>query len=198
MKKDVINKSRSLIDRIKRGDERAFQTLFENHQRLVMHIVCRMISNVTEREDMCQEIFIKVYQNLDCFRYESKLSTWIAKIAYNTCINQIQKKKILLYDDHSPEDMSLENISGEQLLPDTFTEEKDMVVHLQREIDKLDVRYRTILTLYHLIGMNYSEIGLIMELPDGTVKSHLFRARKILKKQLLSLYRKEELWHTNT
>ncbi len=75
--------ARSLVNRIVAGNTRVFQTVIQEHQRLVSHIVFRMISNETDREDICQDVFMKVYQNLADFSFESKLSTWIAKIAYN-------------------------------------------------------------------------------------------------------------------
>ena len=190
-------KSRILFERIKAGDKNAYQSFIEAYQRLVSHIVFRMISNKTDREDISQDVFMKAYQNMAGFRYESKISTWIATIAYNTCINYLQKKKMRLFDDCSPESESLENISGEHVLPDAFIEGKDIAICLQTEISKMDVRFRTILTLYHLDEMSYTEIGKIMDLPEGTVKSYLFRARKQLRKQLMLKYRKEELWHAD-
>lgn len=192
-----MKESRILIERIKAGDKNAFRTLIEMHQRLVGHIVFRMISNAADRKDLCQDVFLKVYQNLTGFRHESKVSTWIATIAYNTCINYLQKKKVSLFDDHTPEDKSLENISGNHMLPDEFVEERDIASRLQNEIGKLDVHLRTILTLYHLDEMSYNEIAQIMDLPEGTVKSYLFRARKRLKERLMSKYKKEEIWNTN-
>jgi RNA polymerase sigma-70 factor (ECF subfamily) len=185
--------SRQLINRIKSGDHSAFQTLIETYQRLVSHIVFRAIPNASDREDICQDVFLKVYQNIGGFRFESKVSTWIARIAYNTCINYLQKKKVPLFDDHAFEDETLDSVSGQSQLPDAIAEGKDTASRLQTEIEALDVRYRTILTLYHLDEMSYSEIGKIMNLPEGSVKSYLFRARKRLRKKLLIQYQREEL-----
>ena len=80
------------------------------------------------------------------------------------------------------------------MLPDEAAEEMDLSMRLRAEIEHLPAAYRTVLTLYHLEGLSYSEIGEVMELPEGTVKSHLFRARKRLKARLLSRYRREDLW----
>ena len=136
---------------------------------------------------------MKVYQNLPKFRYQSKLSTWIATIAYNTCINHLQKKRALLYDDVTPDEKTLDNVSADVQRPDKITEDMDISGRLQEEIERLDVRYRSILTLYHLHGMSYAEIGRIMKLPEGTVKSYLFRARKALRTRLILQYEREEL-----
>lgn len=193
-----MTETRALIASIKAGNTAAYQSFIEKYKRLVIHIVSRMVSNATDREDLCQDVFVKVYQHLNAFRYQAKVSTWIAKIAYNTCINHLQKKKIPLFDDRTPETESLENVTGNHALPDLFVEDQDVASRLQGEINRLDIRYRTILTLYHLEEMSYAEIGKIVDMPEGTVKSHLFRARKQLKEKLLSKYRIEELWNAST
>ena len=192
IKKSVTN-TRSLVQRILAGDANAFQAFVQQYHQLVAHIVFRMVSNTADREDLCQDVFLKAYQNLARFRFESKVSTWIAKIAYNTCINHLQKKKVPLYGDTSYEDDSIDNISGDRLTPEVFTEGKDTADRIQDEINRMDVRYRTVLTLYHLDGMSYAEIGKIMKLPEGTIKSYLFRARKNLKEKLLLQYQRDEL-----
>ena len=182
-----------LVEKILSGNTEEFKTIVQKYQRLVCHIVFRMIHKQEEREDICQEVFIQVYQNLGNFKFESKLSTWIARIAYNRCINYLEKKKIPLFDDLSPAKESIETQSGDSFAPDTFTEHQDRSSRLQVEIDKLPVQFRTILTLYHLDEMKYHEIGEILELPEGTVKSYLFRARKLLKQRLTAKYKPEEL-----
>lgn len=183
------------IDKIISGDTKAYQSFIEEYQRLVMHIVFRMISNVADREDVCQDVFIKAYQNLSNFHFESKISTWLAKIAYNTCINYLKKKKVPLFNDFSTDGESIDNFLSDHASPDEFAERRDLSLRLQNEINKLPVQFRTILTLYHLDEMSYSEIVEIMGLPEGTVKSYLFRARKLLKERLISKYQQEELWH---
>lgn len=187
--------ARSLVAKIIAGDARAFKSFILQYQRLVSHIVFRMIFNQADREDICQDVFVKVYQNLKEFNFESKLSTWIAKIAYNTCINYLEKKKVLLMDDLTSEGQSLDRCSADDILPDESVEKNDLSFRLQAEMEKMPVHFRTILTLYHLDEMSYCEISEIMQLPEGTVKSYLFRARRLLKKKLLSKYQKEELWN---
>ncbi|HEX9973677.1 MAG TPA: sigma-70 family RNA polymerase sigma factor [bacterium] len=182
-----------LVEKILSGNIEEFKTLVEEHQRLVSHIVFRMIPKHADQEDICQDVFIQIYQNLGSFKFESKLSTWIARIAYNRCINYLEKKKTPLFDDLSPEEETIETQSEDSIAPDTFTEHQDRSSRLQVEIDKLPIQYRSILTLYHLDEMKYNEIAEITGLPEGTVKSYLFRARKQLKERLLKKYVVEEL-----
>lgn len=186
--------SKDLIDKILAGDTHAFQTLIEEHQRLVSHIVGRMITREADREDLFQEIFIKVYQNLSKFRFKSKFSTWVAKIAYNTCINYLQKKKPNLYEDISHENKSLDRVPGNHISPEEKAAKQDLVWHLQKEIQRLPIQFRTVITLFHLDEMTYHEIAEIMNLPLGTVKSYLFRARKLLKDRLRLNYSQEITW----
>lgn len=181
------------LQRIQNGDRAAFGQLMEMYLRLVTHITARMVHNLEDQKDLCQEIFLKIYLNLGTFRHESKLSTWIAKIAYHTCLNHLQKKRTLLMDDVSPQNQLPELPDFDGFTPDSAFEERDVNEKIQREIARLPVRYRTILTLYHLDEMSYQEIAQVMSLPQGTVKSYLFRARRMLKAKLLTHYRKEEL-----
>ena len=190
-----MDNDKLLIEKITTGDLNQFKYLINKYQRLVMHIAFRIIENETDREDICQDIFLRIYQNLSKFKFEAKLSTWIARIAYNTCISHIDKKKVPLFDDVTVEDQLLENYSEDNPQPDKISEIKDTSIHIQSEINELPIQLRVILTLYHIDEMKYSEISKIMDLPEGTVKSYLFRARKLLKERLLAKYKQEELWH---
>lgn len=190
----MMTEPEELVKKIVAGDAEAFRNLIAAYQRLVSHIVFRMVNNEADREDLCQEVFVKVYQNLSSFHFESRVSTWIAKIAYNTSINYLKKKKVPLYDDLTHESEPQENNLSANEATDSVALASDLNSRLQNEIETLPVRYRTILTLYHLEEMSYAEISKILEMPTGTVKSYLFRARKILKERLGAKYHVEELW----
>lgn len=186
-------KENKIIHDILRGDKEAFGHILEKYKRLVFHIVFRMVVNRCDREDLCQEIFLKVYKNLTYFQYRSKLSTWIAKIAYNTCLNHLQKKDVQLFKEHNKMEPDWENMSFPDHNPAEQFEINELSCRLHEEISKLPVHYRSILSLFHYEGLSYSEIGEITNLPEGTVKNYLFRARKILKSQLIEKYQLEEM-----
>jgi RNA polymerase sigma-70 factor (ECF subfamily) len=134
-----------------------------------------------EIEDISQEVFIKVFHHLPAFRFESKLSTWIARIAYHTAVNQLDKQKRRRGD----RDLSgLENADPGSDGPAEMLDKKDISAGLQRLIKQLPEQYRLVLTLYHFNEFSYEEIVQITGLPEGTVKTHLFRARKMLKEKL--------------
>jgi len=181
-----------IVDRVLSGEKQAFSELVVNYQRLVAHIVFKMIPETTEREDVCQEVFIKVYQNLGSFRGDSKLSTWIGRVTYNKCIDYLTKKRLPIDDEDIGQ--SLKPISGSSVAIEKDMENYELAVLVQEEIDLLPPRYGTILALYHLHDMSYIEIGKVLKLPEGTIKSYIFRGRKILKERLESKYDIKELW----
>ena len=186
--------SKALIDRILGGDRKAFKTLVEDHQRLVSHVVFRMIANRQDREDVCQDVFMKVYRNLGRFRQESKLSTWIARIAYNACLTQLEAKRVPVTDEEALEYENPDVGGTENVTPDRLYESRDLADRIRDEIDGLPPNFRTALSLYHLDNMNYAEIADIMNMPENTIKSHLFRGRRMLKERLSAKYGVEDLW----
>lgn len=169
-----------LISQVLNGNRNAFTFLVTRYQKLVIHISGRLIQRQDELEDVCQDVFLKVYQNLGKYRNECKLSTWIATIAYNTSINYLRKfrKGDEVYPDDSA---ALRNLTDFRAVN---YEQADLHRYIREQIELLPVHYRTVLTLYHLKEFSYQEIEQITGMPEGTVKSYLFRAKAILKEKL--------------
>ena len=191
-----------LVGKVLGGDTNAFVTVIQNTEGLVTQIVFKMIANTEDRKDVAQDIYLKAYKSLPGFRHQSKLSTWIAQIAYNTCLSYLEKKKLVLLDkfagdkddnDNEPEfaDKKLIGNLFSQTENDIFRRELNEI--LKTEIELLSPLHKTLITLYHNEELSYEEISRITELPEGTVKSYLFRARRSLKDNLLRKYKKEEL-----
>jgi len=88
----------ALVSRVISGDKQAFRLLIKQHERLVAHMVGRLVDRDEDREELCQDVFLKVYEKISEFNFQSKLSTWIATIAYRMGINHLRKKKIALSD----------------------------------------------------------------------------------------------------
>lgn len=183
----------ALVAVLRAGDRETFRLLVERFQGLVGHLVFRLVREPDEREDLCQEVFLRVYRHLPRFRGDCRLSTWIAQITYNTCLNWLQKKRVQIYGRDASEGTSLDDLPGACPSPEEMATNQDLAERLEQEIMALPLPYRMILTLYHVQEMSYEEIGQVMGLPQGTVKSYLFRARRRLKERLLSNYRREEL-----
>ncbi len=192
---DDKGRSERLIAGIVSGKADDFEAIIQDYQRLVSHMVFRMVDNSADREDLCQEVFVKVYRNLGSFQAKSKLSTWIARIAYNTCINYLEKKRVPLYGDMSAEEKGIDDEPGNLISPLESAGRAEVGSIVRKAINQLPPQYRTVVTLFHLEQMNYQEISQVMELPEGTLKSHLFRARKLLKSRLSARYCQEDLCH---
>jgi RNA polymerase sigma-70 factor, ECF subfamily len=191
-----MNDERQLITEILNGNKAALQTFIESYQKLVSHIVFRMVANNHDREDLCQEVFIKVYQNLSGFKHGCKISTWIARIAHNTSLNYLEKKRVPLIDDviKSEEENIIDKFSDDTVSPDDYTETRDLNQLVQDGINSIPPRMGVLLALYHLEEMSYEEIADITQQPMGTIKSYLYRARKLLKENLMEKYCVEEIW----
>lgn len=170
------NDDKKLVAAVIHGDESAFRRLIYLHEKLVISIVYKMISRREDCEDLCQDVFLKVYEKLPGFRFNSKLSTWIGSIAFNACINFFQKHKPVLLEEVQS--------AGIEISPGEKFEVKEKERLLQKGIQKLSPVQRTILQLFHQNEFSLQEIAEVTNLPVSTVKSHLFRARKELKEMM--------------
>jgi RNA polymerase sigma factor (sigma-70 family) len=191
---------KSLVNRVLRGDTGAFAEIIKNTEALTAQIVFKLIANAEDRKDIAQDIYLKVFNKLSSFRFESKLSTWIAQISYNTCLNYLEKRKLVfadnIHENANDEDSEFPSAKITDLVTsetETAVSRKELLSILKAEIENLPAVYKTLITLYHNEEMSYEEITRIVNLPEGTVKSYLFRARKMLKDNLLMKYKKEEL-----
>jgi RNA polymerase sigma-70 factor (ECF subfamily) len=191
-----------LIETVQKGNAPAFGEIIKRTEKLVAQILFKMISNPDDRKDLAQDIYLKAFKNLAGFRFEAKLSTWIAQISYNTCINHLQKKKLVILDQEQLYGDAIRDDANMGSMPpadDSFYEteqllrRKELTGILNAEIDKLSPLYKTLITLYHQEGFSYAEMASVTSLPEGTVKNYLFRARKALKENLLNAYKKEDL-----
>lgn len=188
---------RYLIEKVLNGNTAAFSTIIKNTERLVAQIVFKMIPNIEDRKDIAQDIYLKTFHKLGSFKFQSKLSTWIGQIAYNTCLSYLEKKKLvfLKYNfDNESQDEALEFISSKINMENETEKQlfrKELSEILTIEIEKLQPIYQVLINLYHNEELSYTEISQITQLPEGTVKNYLFRARKKLKKTCFSRIKKK-------
>lgn len=178
-----------IVTNILNGNIQGFAIVIKNTEKLVTQIVSKMTTNEDDQKDLMQDIYLKAYQNLSSFQFKSKLSTWIANIAYNTTINYLQKRKIPV--------IGIANTIEEKFIatenPESATIKTEAVEILNAAIAKLPPLYKTLITLYHLEELPNKEISEITNLPEGTIKSYLYRARIILKDNINHHYKSEQL-----
>jgi len=196
-----IPADKELVQQVLDGNLHAYTRLIRHTERLVAQIVFKMISNPEDRKDIAQDIYLKIHRKLPSFSFQSKLTTWVAQVSYNTCLDYLRKKKLLLPGD-GPEGNEAEDegwfadkffAGSPAVAVDTMIHKKEVAAILKTAISKLPPVYNTLISLYHQEEMSYEEIGQITGLPDGTVKNYLFRARKMLKNELLVTYKKDDL-----
>jgi RNA polymerase sigma factor (sigma-70 family) len=187
-----------LLNIVLSGDTNAFGAIIKKTERLVAQIVFKMINNPEDRKDIAQDIYLKAFKNLSSFKFQAKLSTWIARIGYNSCLNYLEKRKLsclpAIYEtDEELEPTANKGIGWPDNEIDVFIFQQELSNILKAEIESLPPLYKTLITLYHNEELSYAEIIEITGLPEGTLKNYLSRARKTLRVNLLRKYKREAL-----
>jgi RNA polymerase sigma-70 factor (ECF subfamily) len=176
-----------LIDRLVRRDERAFTSLVRAYERRVFGLVLRMVGDPAEAEDLAQEVFVQVFKAIGSFRRESKLSTWIYRIAINLCKNRSNYLRVRHAGEQDPlgVDLNLQaNARGSHAdiaRPDDMASGNQVERIVQDAFARLEPTFRECLVLRDLEDLSYEEIVEITGLPAGTVKSRIHRARAQLR-----------------
>lgn len=159
------------------GDAEAFAELVARYERPVYHLAYRTLRDREEAKDITQESFLRAYRSLRNFRPTAKFSTWLFAIAYHACCDRL--KRLRKFTDEELPDPA-DSSPG----PDHRVIALDEARRLRDAIAQLPEKYRAVITLYHLQGRQYEEIAKVLDLPMGTVKTHLFRAKEHLRKML--------------
>lgn len=176
----------TLIAQIEAGNQHANRFLIEKYKNLVWHMVLRMVHQTEDAEDLCQEIFLKVFKELHRFRGDAKLSTWIGSIAYNQCVSHLRKNgkyTVIPVDDH---EVLLQGEFSRDTADGTY-DKSQMKKLIHQIIDALPVQHKTVITLFYLEELSYKEIEGITGMPEGTIKSYLNRGRQAIREQLTKL-----------
>ncbi len=194
---------KELVAKTLGGDTRSFGLIIKHTEALVSQIVFRLVDHPEDRKDIAQEIYLKTFKKLSGFRFESKLSTWIARIAYHTCINHLERKKPVLlshfHESEEEENDQTENIfftgNAESFHNDTISviHKKELLGILWSEIARLEPVQKMLITLFHQEELSYDEIADITQMPIGTIKNYLFRARRALRDRLMIKYKSGDL-----
>ncbi len=177
------------VKRVLGGDGHSFTLLQNKYKKLISSLIRRMVKDEDDIEDLTQETFIKAYNALDTFQFGFAFSAWIYRIASNNCIDFLRKKRFqtislnqpVFDDDDDDQYIQIEDTSAR---PDTEYLNKEKREIINEAIEKLPENYREIIKLRHEYEMDYSDIAKKLDIPIGTVKAHLFRARKILLSEL--------------
>ncbi len=171
------------------GNQLAFRRLMRKYTGAIHHLVFRMISDKQEVEDLVQEAFVKAFNALASFNDEYAFSTWLYKIATNHCIDHLRRRKLPTFSLDKPiqtreGEMEVEVADPDGKAPDEVLVAGEQTAILQSAVTALPEKYRRVIVMRHQEEKTYEEIAEELDLPLGTVKAHIFRAREALYKSL--------------
>lgn len=178
----------ALIERAKNRDEEAFKIIFHKYQRALRFHISRMVKDKGEIDDLVQDIFLKAFTHLASYNTSYAFSTWLYRIATNHTIDYLRKKKLNTFSIN--ETISTKDGEMSIELPDHTSQADSLILNEQRDkiiheaLDLLPEKYRMVIEMRHMEEKSYQEISEELDLPLGTVKAHIFRARELLYKYL--------------
>ncbi len=168
---------RDLIQRARRGDAEAFGELVVRYQTSVFNVCYRILHERLEAEDMTQETFLRARDRLDRFNEERAFAPWIRRVAANVCLNHLEAQKKTAPLDEERE-------ANENARPESQVEARERSERIRSALASLPAHYRVVIELRHYQELSYEEIAAELHIPFSDVKSHLFRARKLLAEKL--------------
>lgn len=174
----------NLIKKILKGDKNSFAELMTFYKTRIFIFGKSFFYNDEDANDFVQDVFIKVFLNLKSFKWKSSFSTWLMRIAYTTAVNSVNRKK-----NYLPLSEEVE-IPSKSLTPEEVELEKVTKSAVKEAVKDLPEKYKLVVDMYFFYDVPYLEISRITELPINTIKSHIFRAKKILKEKLEVYYEK--------
>ena len=186
-----------IIEQLKQGNQLAFKKLVDTHQKLVVNTCYGLVQNREDAEDVAQEVFVEVYRNIEKFRSDSKLSTWLYRIAVNRSLNHIRdNRKHKWFQGFDDEDAAankdlLRTKTADSDEPEYDLENKQRALILKEAINSLPKNQKVAFTLSKYEELSYHEIAEVMDLSVSSVESLLFRAKKGLQKKLYKCYKKK-------
>ncbi len=179
-----------LIRRSQRGDIAAFEQIFNRHRKRIYNLIYRMVNNESDASDLTQEVFVKVFAMLSSLKAEKAFPAWLRTVATNTVLDHLRKRsnarmesldeKNVLGDDQSVD----KEIPSWTDNPERAAETKNLQEAVRRAVNSLEPDHRIVIILHHLEGLDVQHIAKMLEIPEGTVKSRLARAREHLKRKL--------------
>jgi len=178
-----------LITSFQAGDERAFDILYERHHRSVLNVAYRLLGDRDSAEDVAQDVFVKLYQSPKTYRLTARFTTWLYRVTYNACIDQMRKRK--RSNSVALEDSS-ERVVDPAALPETQAESNELAREVMSALAILPENQRIAVVLQMYEGLSYQQIADVMRTSVSAIESLLFRAKQTLKERLSSYVEDEQ------
>ena len=176
-----------LVKASQQGDQEAFAILVLRHQRRVFNLSLRLVHNEEDASEVAQEAFVSAWQGLPAFRGEACFSTWLYRITYHCGLRQLERRKREIALQEAMQAEQIVSAHEREKSPEDVVEQHEQQALLRGVLDQLPARYRLILLLRDFQELTYQEMASMLALPIGTIKTHLFRARHLLKQRMLAL-----------
>jgi RNA polymerase sigma-70 factor (ECF subfamily) len=174
-----------IIDRILRGDKRRYSYLVDKYKDKAFGLALRLLRNREEAEEAAEDAFFRAYNALERFQGKSGFGTWLYRIVYNVCVTRLGGKKTDIKLSEYNEGKEYED-NGFPFQPSVYenVELNDMIGFVRKTMERMPERYQVILSLFYFQELSYDEISETIDIPVGTVKTHLFRARMMLQERI--------------
>jgi len=183
---------RKLVADAKKGESYAFERLLKKYRKSVYYMLLKMVKNADDAEDLTQEAFAKAFNSIEKFDSKFAFSTWLFRIATNNCIDFIRKKRVQTVSIDQPvegdDGSSMRfDVKDENLDPNESMLKQQRKRYLRMAIDRLPEKYRVLVELRYFQELSYEEVANELQIPLGTVKAQLFRARELLNQELKNI-----------
>jgi RNA polymerase sigma-70 factor (ECF subfamily) len=188
-----VDSEQRLIQRAQKGEQEAFSALVNQHERYVYNLALRILNDEHEAQDLAQEAFLRAWMALPNFRGQSQFRTWLYRIVTNLCYNRLPNLRRSLADLGDDVVADIPEMDTSHTNPASQIESSETRRYLHQAINLLDSNYRILITLRYQDELSYEEIASLLNLPLGTVKTGLFRAKEKLR-LALNKYQSEESW----
>ena len=179
---------RALVERCRSGDAGAFQELVDRYKGLVFALVARTVQDRSQAEDLSQDVFLRVHRGLPYFRGEARLSTWIYRIVANVCAQNLGRAKpTQRLDEERPSGVEGDDVARSRVVlsaRDRQFSDLELRDRLEKAIARLPANYRLLIAAHYLEGVQYEDLAEALDLPLGTVKTQLHRAKQQLRRLL--------------
>jgi RNA polymerase sigma-70 factor (ECF subfamily) len=184
-----------LAKQVSEGDREAFQEIVEDNKKKIFYLAFDLTGSQQDAEDLSQDVFFKAFRSMHTFKGEASISTWLYRITLNAFMDQKRKKSFEAEKNQQPLDeqfsdgrRSIFNVNSAAENPENYAESQQMQMHIEQALERLSPRERSVFVMRHYQGMPGKEVGVLLGISEGTVKSLLSRAIKKLQK-MLSFYR---------
>lgn len=169
---------RALVERCRSGNDGAFRELIDSHKKLVYGVILRTVADRSRADDLAQEVFLRAYRGLSAFRGESSVATWLFRIARNVCVEVRDRRRFEQSLDAVDDDGRLRVEPG---AADRAFADMELRDRLDKALAQLPAAARFLVSAHYLGGQRYEDLARALDLPVGTVKTHLYRAKRRLR-----------------